>query len=90
MFSFLKQPAIFDRSFESMLTYEIAIPTDEEILIRMEGCRVDLAKRGLSITSPRGVLEKDKAGSLLLDLYRIQQLRGILYTYGWRKMERSA
>jgi hypothetical protein len=85
MFSVLKQSPIYNSDFEQLLTYDIAIPTDEDMRTRVEECRVDLAKRGLSASSPRGVLQKDGAGSLYMHLLRVQQLRGILLSHGWRQ-----
>jgi hypothetical protein len=87
MFGRFKRPAIYDSQFEQTLTYDIAIPTDEAIRKRIDGCNEDPAKRGLSGSSLREVLEKDPAGSLLLHLQRVQHLRGVLQAHGWRQKE---
>lgn len=90
MFSLIKQPPIYDSNFEQLLTYDLAIPTDEDIRNRIEQCREELAERGLTGFSPRAVLQKDRAGLQFLHLHRVQQLRGILQMHGWRQTKPSA
>jgi hypothetical protein len=89
MFNLFKRSAIYDSEFEQLLTYDIAVPTDKDIGERIEECKQDMEKRGLSGFSPRPILEKDKAGSLYLHLHRVQQLRSILRSHGWQQEKSS-
>jgi hypothetical protein len=89
MFSSLRRLTVHDSDFEQLLTYEIAIPTDQQIRERIEECNKDLEKRGLNAFSPRGILEKDSAGSMLISLHRVNRLRAILRSHGWEQSSAS-
>ncbi len=90
MLNIFKQPSIYDSSFEQMLTYDIAILTDERIQARIDECREDMKKRGLTSYAPHAVLQKDGTGLELLRLYRVIELRGILHRHGWQQKNSSS
>ena len=71
---------------EEWLIKDVSYPSQNQIDADLEKCRVEMEKRGLNGFSPRGLLEKDPAGSSYLQLMRINHYRGILRSNRWEQI----